>query len=84
VPTILQLHGIAIPPSMDGRVITEMLVNPGRPILPAAKKETITTKVKTGWGSYELQLELSVMGKYRYVNFAKVKRVFPAAPAARN
>jgi predicted AlkP superfamily pyrophosphatase or phosphodiesterase len=84
VPTILHLHGIAIPPSMDGRVIYEMLANPGGAVSPAAKKETITTKVKTEWGSYELHLELSIMGKYRYVNFAKVKRVFPAAPAARN
>jgi hypothetical protein len=45
--------------------------------LPLRRKRLV--KVKTDWGSYELQLEYSVMGKYRYVNFAKVKRVLNTA-----
>lgn len=79
VPTILHIHGIAIPASMDGRVVYEMLASPDKTAVPTVKKETLSTKVKTDWGSYELQLEYSVMGKYRYVNFAKVKRVLNTA-----
>jgi predicted AlkP superfamily pyrophosphatase or phosphodiesterase len=74
VPTLLYLLKIAIPASMDGRVINELLVSPANSKTIAVKKEIITTTVTTESGTYELQLERSVMGKYSYVNFARVKR----------
>jgi arylsulfatase A-like enzyme len=80
VPTILHLQGIAIPKSMDGRVMFELLADTKAPAT-AVKKEVLTTEVKAAWGTYQLQLERSVMGKYQYVNFSKVKRVVASANA---
>jgi predicted AlkP superfamily pyrophosphatase or phosphodiesterase len=73
VPTILKIHGIKVPEQMDGRVMSELLVDgksPGREI----KKETIETSAKFGSGVYHLILERSVVGKYRYVDEARVTR----------
>jgi Type I phosphodiesterase / nucleotide pyrophosphatase len=79
VPTILYLHNITIPSAMDGRVMYDLLAKqPGKPSQPA-KTETITTTTKTEWGTYQLQLERTVMGKYTYVNYATVKRVVNTA-----
>jgi len=73
VPTLLYLHNIPVPVSMDGRVIYEMMVKQPKSV-PAAKKETITTTATTDAGTYVLQLERTVTGKYAYVNYATVKR----------
>jgi hypothetical protein len=78
VPTILYLQGITIPKSMDGRVMFELLAN-SKESPVTVKKEILSTEVKDAWGTYELQLERSVMGKYQYVNFSKVKRVVASA-----
>jgi predicted AlkP superfamily pyrophosphatase or phosphodiesterase len=78
VPTILHLQGIAIPKSMDGRVMFELLSDSKSPAM-TVKKETLSTEVKGTWGSYQLQLERSVMGRYQYVNFSRVKRVVASA-----
>ncbi len=75
VPSLLYLHHIPIPASMDGRVIHELLANPGKNNSEKVKKETITAIAKTGWGSYELELVRSVIGKYIYVDFSRVKRI---------
>jgi hypothetical protein len=79
VPTILYIHGIAIPGSMDGRVMNEMLLKPAKDAVKTVKKETIETSVAYPGGSYHLSLERSVIGKYKYVNFAKVKRASAAS-----
>jgi predicted AlkP superfamily pyrophosphatase or phosphodiesterase len=79
VPTLLYLHHIPVPASMDGRVINELLVSPGKNKAEKMKKETITTIAKTEWGTYELQLERSVIGKYIYVDYSKVKRTTATA-----
>jgi len=74
VPTILHLHGINIPKQMDGRVMAELLINSSVPKKDAVKKQTIETQVKKDWGTYQVTLERSVVGKYNYVNFTKVTR----------
>jgi hypothetical protein len=63
---------------MDGRVMFELLAN-SKESPVTVKKEILSTEVKDAWGTYELQLERSVMGKYQYVNFSKVKRVVASA-----
>jgi predicted AlkP superfamily pyrophosphatase or phosphodiesterase len=73
VPTLLYLHNIPVPVSMDGRVIYEMMAKQPKSV-PAAKKETITTTATTDSGTYVLQLERTITGKYAYVNYATVKR----------
>jgi hypothetical protein len=75
-PTILQIHQIPVPASMDGRVINEFLVDPGQLKNIESKTEVTETTVKQEWGSYKLFLERSLLGKYQYVNFAKVIRIF--------
>ena len=39
-----------------------------------AKKEMLKTEVKYPWGSYKLVLERSVLGEYKYINYAKAIR----------
>jgi hypothetical protein len=73
VPTILHIHHLPVPAGMDGRVMTELLSS--ATASPAAvKKETIKTVAKYAGGTYTLTLEQSIVGKYKYVDFAKVTR----------
>jgi arylsulfatase A-like enzyme len=74
VPTVLYIQGIDIPASMDGRVMSELLRKPGKYSMQRVKKEVIETVADYPGGSYHLTMERSVMGKYQYVNFAKVIR----------
>ena len=43
--------------------------------LPAVKKETILTSAKYEGGVYTLSVERTLLGKYKYVDYAKVTRV---------
>lgn len=73
VPTILKIHGIKVPEQMDGRVMSELLVD-GKSPGDEIKKETIETSAKFGSGVYHLTVKRSVFGKYRYVDEATVTR----------
>ncbi|WP_276371021.1 alkaline phosphatase family protein [Chryseolinea sp. H1M3-3] len=74
VPTILSIHNIAIPEKMNGRVVTELLAeNKSEKMQP--KKEIIKTSTVFSGGTYNLTLERTILGKYKYVDFAKVERV---------
>jgi predicted AlkP superfamily pyrophosphatase or phosphodiesterase len=74
VPTILAIHKITIPETMTGRVLTEFFAeHKSKTIEP--KKETIITSSRTSNGTYTLTLQRTIMGKYAYVDFAKVVRV---------
>jgi predicted AlkP superfamily pyrophosphatase or phosphodiesterase len=81
VPTVLYLHGLAIPGQMDGRVMSELLMNAPAPASNAVEKQTIEARVKKNWGTYQIILERSVLGKYNYVNYTKVTRTFLKAEA---
>ncbi len=74
VPTVLHLHELAIPASMNGRVFYELLNEKNTPKFPALKVEKITTKANYEGGSYELTLHQSILGKYKYLDFSKVAR----------
>jgi hypothetical protein len=74
VPTLLYLHQLPIPPSMNGRVFYELLNEKNTPKLPELIVEKISTKANFAGGSYELILQQSVLGKYRYLDFSKVIR----------
>ncbi|CAM4088454.1 alkaline phosphatase family protein [Zobellia roscoffensis] len=74
-PTILAIHGLPIPETMDGRVIEELLTgektkNKDR----RPKKESIKTTVELEHGSYTLILNRTVLGEYFYVDSAQVER----------
>ena len=72
-PTVLQIHHIPIPRTMDGRVVSEMLEggksNPG-----TVKKEMVMTTAHYDGGSYTLSIERTVLGTHKYVDFTKVVR----------
>ncbi|MEQ6118355.1 alkaline phosphatase family protein [Reichenbachiella sp. MALMAid0571] len=72
-PTILAIHNIPIPASMDGRVINELLK--GTKNQTESKKETLTTSAEYSGGTYTITLQRSILGSYQYVDYAKVVRV---------
>ncbi|RFS14730.1 alkaline phosphatase family protein [Emticicia sp. C21] len=74
VPTILHLHQLPIPASMNGRVFYELLNEKNTPKLPELKVEKISTKAAYPGGSYELVLQQGILGKYRYLDYSKVVR----------
>lgn len=74
VPTVLHLHKIEIPNSMNGRVFHELLNEKNAPKLPQVKIEKISSKAAYSGGEYELTLQQSIVGKYRYLDFSKVVR----------
>ncbi len=75
VPTILHLHKIAIPAQMDGRVMYELLTEKSPASAPVKSRvQLVETSTKTPRGKYTLILERSVLGKYIYLNSAKVLR----------
>lgn len=73
-PTILHLCGLDMPRSMDGRVLTELLrKDSNRPA--KAKTETIrSTMKKSDKGGYSAVLQITTVGRQRYVDFARVVR----------
>ncbi|GAB3276942.1 alkaline phosphatase family protein [Larkinella harenae] len=73
-PTVLHLHGLAIPKSMDGRVLSELLmVAPQKPSFKP-KTERIETTTSYGGGTYTLVLHRTAMGPYQYIDYAQVSR----------
>lgn len=69
VPTVLSLYHLPVPAVMDGRPLTELLAgNTAKP------KAATTRKITTQAGNYQLMLEVSEWGKYRYVNYTQVTR----------
>lgn len=74
VPTVLKIHGIAVPSGMDGRIMHELLAGTETPKNLKPKKETIKTSARNGSREYQLTLERTVLGNHTYVDFAKVSR----------
>ena len=74
-PTILAIHNLAIPKSMDGRVLSELLI--GNKNIPPSKvkAEQLTTSAPVSGGTYTLTLHRTIVGKYQYVDYSKVVRV---------
>ncbi|TDE13668.1 alkaline phosphatase family protein [Dyadobacter psychrotolerans] len=75
VPTILGLYQLPLPSAMDGRAISEILIKKDKRKPAQTEKKVVETEVKYRWGTYKLMLELSVLGKYSYVDFTKVSRI---------
>ncbi len=73
-PTVLHLHNISSPATMDGRVMSELLAT-SNAATTVVNPEMIEAEVKHNWGTYKLQLERSTIGKHSYVNYARVIRL---------
>ena len=78
VPTILHIHHLAIPASMEGRVLQELLAEKTTQSAIKAKRETITTSAKFDAGVYQLSVHRTILGPYKYVDFTKVVRTLPS------
>ncbi|SDF77371.1 Predicted pyrophosphatase or phosphodiesterase, AlkP superfamily [Dyadobacter soli] len=73
VPTILNIYNLPKPVAMDGRAVAELLKKSPKQN-STSKKQLIKTEAKYSWGSYQLSAEMSVLGAYRYFNYAKTER----------
>lgn len=75
VPTILSVHGIAIPGTMTGRVLGELLVKGKQGKKTKTTAETITTSAKFPGGTYTVTLRRTILDKAQYIDYASVVRV---------
>ena len=75
VPTILAIHNLNIPTTMDGRVLHELFIDGKTTAKVKAKKEQLTTSASFAGGKYTLTLHRTLVGEHQYVDFAKVERV---------
>lgn len=71
-PTLLKLLGVAVPPSMTGRVIDEALRS--GPAIASVKVDRVTETVKLPDGSYVLTAHVSRAAGKTYLDFTDVKR----------
>ncbi|MBW0177773.1 alkaline phosphatase family protein [Sediminibacterium sp.] len=72
-PTVLSIHHIPAPSTMKGRAFSELLIGSKAP--PATvKKGRVETSTVVGGITYKLLLDISTIGKYRYINYAKTER----------
>ena len=74
VPTILHLHQLPIPATVNGRVMHELLINSKTTAKPIVKNDVIETSVNYKGGIYKLLLNRTTLDDYQYINFAKVIR----------
>lgn len=76
-PTVLHINNVPVPEVMDGRVAYELLTEKAPSSAPTkAKKEYVKTSVKLADGStYNLTLERTVLGKYKYNDFVRTERI---------
>jgi hypothetical protein len=74
VPTILHLHQLPIPATVNGRVMHELLINNKSSATPIIKNDVIETSGNFKGGTYKLLLTRTILGEYQYINFAKVIR----------
>ena len=72
-PTVLRLQGVAVPSTVDGRVLEELLTN-SKQKASVPTKEVIKTEVDGQAGHYTLKLQISRLGKYFYVDHSIVER----------
>jgi predicted AlkP superfamily phosphohydrolase/phosphomutase len=80
-PTILYIHQLPIPATMDGRVMYELLSEQTKHKELVAKKEVITNSAVYSGGIYTLKVERTILGNYKYVDFSKVTRTVGTAKA---
>ncbi|MEQ8245199.1 alkaline phosphatase family protein [Fulvivirga sp.] len=73
VPTVLAIHNLPLPETVNGRVLNELLKK-GQNVAAKPKIETISTSVELESGIYELILQRTIYGAYYYVDFARTVR----------
>lgn len=72
-PTILAIHKLPVPKEMDGRVVSELLVD-GEPPNNKPQVQQTTATANTPSGQYKITLQRTILGKFSYVDKATVTR----------
>lgn len=79
VPTVLYLHNLSVPSSMDGRIMYELLSSGNKRSVPKLRKERTEVSANYNGGIYKVALERSILdNKYKYVDFATTSRTASA------
>lgn len=73
-PTILDVYGIEVPATMDGRILYEFYVKGMAAPSPKVEKRIISERTTSDWGSYEVQVQQSIFNGHTYFDFGKVVR----------
>lgn len=66
-PTLLALLGLPIPPTLDGRVLSEAMKN-GR---GARRLKSATRRIQVSAGAYCAEVDVSYAGRHSYLNYAR-------------
>src|SRR5690606_3496017 len=75
VPTILEIYQLPVPSSMQGRVLHELLNGGKTTGTRTARTETLEASTRISGGTYRVVVQRTIVGKQRYVDFARVERV---------
>ena len=65
-PTLLTIQGLAVPASLDGRVLSEALKNPPKSV----RLQPVVRRIPVSAGSYCAELDVSYAGSHVYLNHA--------------
>ncbi len=75
-PTILHLHHMAVPQTMDGRIMKEFLLTTTEGTQEEAQKVVTETTAKYDWGAYKVTIQQSILNNHRYLDFTQVTRKY--------
>jgi predicted AlkP superfamily pyrophosphatase or phosphodiesterase len=65
-PTILALEGLSLPPTMDGRVLSEAFRKPSK-----APPKASSNRIQASTGDFCAEIEVSYAGRSRYLDLAQ-------------
>jgi arylsulfatase A-like enzyme len=71
-PTLLTWLGVPVPPSMSGRVATELFGSGPRPTSLTVTRRVITTR--SADGGYQLDAHISTVAGHDYLDYTVVRR----------
>ncbi|MBX7259997.1 MAG: alkaline phosphatase family protein, partial [Candidatus Hydrogenedentes bacterium] len=74
-PTILQLMGIPLASSMEGRVLTELFADGPQPNDVSSETREFSVESKRAGSTYRCSLSASTVSGKRYVNFTRTERI---------
>lgn len=73
-PTLLHIYHLKTPPTIDGRVMTELLTG-NKVIMPKPVTQTVVAERKVNGIIYKLSLNKTTVGKNAYINYARTERL---------
>lgn len=74
-PTILWLLGQEAPPTMEGRILSEALVNPRAPVMPTPQTTRHETSAATADGEWTQYLSTTQIGQTLYIDEGNVELI---------